>query len=242
MPTNQHKSKLIKKEEVAKNTFAFHFEKPEDFVFTPGQYADIALINPKESDEEGNIRTFSIASSPSEKDLIFATRMRDTAFKRELLRMPEGTEVEIDGPFGSFILHSRSEKPAVFIVGGIGITPFFSMLKNSVLEKPDRSFYLFYSNRSEADAPFLKGLSELRGKLKNFVFIPTMSNTEPGKTLWKGETGRITGEMIKKYLLNINGPIYYLTGTPAMVADIRKLLADMNISEDDIRFEEFAGY
>ncbi len=239
---NSYRSKLIKKEEIAKGTMAFHFEKPDGFSFVPGQYADLTMVNPKETDEEGNIRTFTIASAPLEKDLIFATRMRDTAFKRELGKMPEGAEIEIDGPFGSFTLHTKREKPAAFIAGGIGITPFLSILKTAAEEKPDRKFYLFYSNRTEDDAPFLRDLSSLTKGTPGFTFVPTMSNLPPGENGWKGETGYINGDMIKKHLPTIDGPIYYLAGPPQMVAAMRKMLSEMGVSEDDIRFEEFSGY
>ena len=227
-----HKIKLLKKETVAKGTMAFHFEKPAEFVFVPGQYADLAIINPKETDREGNIRTFTIASAPGEKDLVFATRMRDTAFKRELDRMPEGTAIEMDGPYGSFTLHAKKEKPAVFIAGGIGITPFMSILTSAAEEKLNRKFFLFYSNRTENDAAFLRELSGLTAEIPDFTFVPIMSERE----------GYLNEKTIRKYVENIDGPIYYLAGPPGMVAAMRKMLAGMNIPEDDIRFEEFAGY
>jgi ferredoxin-NADP reductase len=81
---------------------AFHFEKPTQFDFKPGQSADLTLSNPPETDGEGNTRTFSIASSPFENQLMFTTRMRDTAFKRSLRKVPISTRVKIDPPMGSF--------------------------------------------------------------------------------------------------------------------------------------------
>src|SRR5450759_4255032 len=89
------KSKLIRREEVAEGTMAFHFEKPSGFAFKAGQSADVTLINPPDTDAEGNTRTFSIASPPFENELVFTTRMRDTAFKRSLKKVPLATEVKI---------------------------------------------------------------------------------------------------------------------------------------------------
>src|SRR6185312_5549383 len=97
--------KLIKKEEVANETMAFHFEKPTDFIFKAGQFADFTLLNPPETDEEGNTRGFSLAHAPYEEDLMITTRMRDTAFKRVLRNLPVGTEVKLDAPYGNFVLH-----------------------------------------------------------------------------------------------------------------------------------------
>ena len=115
VPKAGYRSKLLHRAEVADGTMAFHFEGPSHFDFTPGQSADVTLSNPPETDSEGNTRTFSIASSPSESQLMFATRMRDTAFKRSLRRAPVGTDVRIDSAIGSFMLHKNSAKPAMFV-------------------------------------------------------------------------------------------------------------------------------
>jgi predicted ferric reductase len=109
-----HQVRLKKKEEIAEGTMAFYFEKPAGFQFKPGQFANLTLLNPPETDAEGNVRTFSIASAPLEEDLMFATRMRDTAFKRVLKSMPLGTEITLGGPFGSFSLHSDASRPGSF--------------------------------------------------------------------------------------------------------------------------------
>src|SRR5690349_24332178 len=100
-----YRSKLLNRVEVAEGTMAFHFEKPAGFDFKPGQSSDLTLLDPPEKDSEGNVRTVSIASAPFEDQLIFATRMRDTAFKRSLKRVPLGTPVKIDSPMESFTLH-----------------------------------------------------------------------------------------------------------------------------------------
>jgi ferredoxin-NADP reductase len=120
---------LMKHQEVAEGTMAFHFDKPRGFQFRPGQCADLTLVNPPETDGEGNTRTFSIVSPPDENELVFATRMRTTAVKRVLRAMPLGTEVGFEGPMGSFTLHKNVAKPGVFLTGGIGITPFLSILR-----------------------------------------------------------------------------------------------------------------
>ena len=127
IPVPAYASKLLNRVEVAEGTMAFQFEKPPGFDFKPGQSADLTLLNPSETDSEANVRTFSIASAPFEDQLMFATRMRDTAFKRSLKKMPLGTAVKMDAAIGSFTLHKNSAKPAVFLAGGIGITPFSSI-------------------------------------------------------------------------------------------------------------------
>ena len=104
--------KLLRREKVAEGTMSFYFDKPAGFQFKPGQFVDCTLIDPPEIDAEGNIRSLSLASAPTEKDLMVATRMRDTAFKRVLKTMPVGSQLQIDGPLGSFTLHSAASRPA----------------------------------------------------------------------------------------------------------------------------------
>ena len=120
--------KLKDRKEVAEGTMAFQFEKPSGWTFKAGQYLDMTLLDPLETDSEGNVRSFSIASGPHEETLVVATRMRDTAFKRVLRTMPLGTAVKIDGPSGDLTLQNNFTRAAVFLAGGIGITPFRSIV------------------------------------------------------------------------------------------------------------------
>lgn len=234
--------KLNGREPVAEETMAFHFDKPAGFDFRAGQAADITLINPPETDAEGNIRTFSIVSAPFEDRLTFATRMRDTAFKRVLKSTPLGTSVKISDPSGSLTLHKNSSKAGIFLAGGIGITPFHSILREAAHDKLPHLLYLFYSNRRPEDAAFLDELYDLQKLNPNFRFVPTMTEMEKSKRKWAGKTGFIDSRMLTETLSSLQGPIYYIAGPPAMVAGMRQMLISAGADEDDIRTEEFAGY
>ena len=236
------KSKLIRREEVAEGTIAFHFEKPSRFAFKAGQSADVTLIDPPDTDAEGNTRTFSIASPPFENELVFTTRMRDTAFKRSLKNVPLATEVKIGSAVGSFTLNRNPAKSAVFLAGGIGITPFLSIVRQANHDRLPHKLYLFYSNRRPEDAPFLDALQNLEKTNPNFRLICTMTEMSKSKKDWKGETALIDKEMLSKHLAVLQGPIYYIAGPPPMVAAMRQTLVIAGIEEDDIRAEEFAGY
>ncbi len=242
IPIVGYGAKLLSRVEVAEGTMAFHFEKPSQFDFKPGQSADVTLSNPPETDSEGNTRTFSIASSPFENQLIFATRMRDTAFKRSLKKVPLGTEVKIDSPMGSFTLHKNSAKPAVFLAGGIGITPFISIVRQADHDRFPHKLYLFYSNRRPEDTPFLEALQMLEKSNQNFQLVCTMTAMPQSQKEWNGERGLINKEMLSRHLTNLQGPIYYVAGPPAMVTGMRKMLVGASVDEDDIRAEEFGGY
>ena len=234
--------KLNKREAVAEGTLSFYFDKPDGFVFKAGQFVELTLANPPETDAEGNSRAFSLASAPSEPHLMVATRMRDTAFKRGLRELPLGAEVQIEGPFGNLILHNNTARAAVFLAGGIGITPFRSIVVRAAKERLPHRLFLFYSNRRPEDAAFLRELQALRDVNANYTLVDTMTEMERGSDSQKGATGRISKEMLVQHLGELNGPIYYLAGPPAMVGAMQQLLNSAGVNDDDIRPEEFAGY
>jgi ferredoxin-NADP reductase len=212
------------------------------FQFKPGQFANLKLLNPPETDADGNVRTFTIASAPLEENLMFATRMRDTAFKRVLKNMPLRNEVTLGGPFGSFTLHSDSSRPGVFMAGGIGVTPFRSMILHASRNRLPHCLQLIYSNRRPEDAAFLQELKGIETENTGYRFIGTMTQMEKSKQKWEGRTGFIDKEMLSQSMSDLKGSIYYVAGPPAMVSAIGHTLTDLGISEDDIRSEEFAGY
>src|SRR5215471_20842431 len=151
-------TRLRRRESVAEGTNAFHFDKPGGFSFKAGQTIDLTLIGPSETDAEGDTRTFSIASAPDEPEIVIATRIRSSAFKRVLSAVPLGTSVRMSEAMGSFTLHKNTAKPAVFLAGGIGITPFRSMSLDAMTRKTGHRISLFYSNHRPEDAPFLDEL------------------------------------------------------------------------------------
>jgi len=234
--------KLTSKKEVASETMAFHFEKPKDFVFKAGQFADFTLTNPSQTDAEGNTRGFSLASAPYEEDLMIATRMRDTAFKRELKIMSAGTEVTMDAPYGSFTLHNNAQIPAVFLTGGIGITPVRSIIFQAAHDKLPHKIFVFDSNTRPEETAFLDELREIHNKNPNCIFVGSMTQMQKSTSEWRGELGHVTKVMLKKYIDDLALPIYYLSGPASMVAAMRKILNDSGVNDDNIRTEEFAGY
>ncbi|MEO8514447.1 MAG: FAD-dependent oxidoreductase [Ignavibacteria bacterium] len=234
--------RLLSRQEIAEGTMSFYWEKPESFDFVAGQFGDYTLVNPKETDAEGNMRGFSFITTPDESHLGFATRMRDTAFKRVLKTLNLGDEIVMDAPYGDLRLHNNSSRSAVFLTGGIGITPVHSIVLDATKKKLPHKIFLFYSNRRPEDAAFLKELMDLQNQNLNYTFIGTMTEMDKSKETWNGETGYISMEMIKRHLKEITNPLYYLTGPQKMVASIRKVLAASGVNDDDIKTEEFSGY
>ena len=234
--------KLKDRKEVAEGTIAFRFEKPSGWTFKAGQFIDVTLLDPSETDSEGNTRGFSIASGPHEETLMVATRMRNTAFKRVLKSMPLRTAVKVEGPFGNLTLHNNAARTAVFLAGGIGITPFRCILFRAAREKRPHHIFLFFSNRRPEDAPFLQELQALERENPNYKLIATMTQMEKSNEPWHGETGLINRDLLSRYLKNAASPIYYIAGPPEMVKGLHEVLNKGGVDDDDIRTEEFAGY
>jgi ferredoxin-NADP reductase len=234
--------KLKDRKQVAEGTMAFRFEKPSGWAFKAGQYIDMTLLEPSETDAEGNVRSFSVASAPHKETLMVATRMRDTAFKRVLKTMPFETAVKIEGPSGDLILQKDFTRTAVFLAGGIGITPFRSIVHWAAKGKLPNRIVLFYSNRRPEDAPFLAELQSLERENPKYKLIASMTEMEKSHRPWNGETGLINQEMLGRHLKDAASPIYYIAGPPAMVKGLHEMLSKTGINDDDIRAEEFAGY
>lgn len=221
---------------------AFHFERPPGFAFQAGQNALLTLVDPPEVDAEGPSRTFTLASAPYEPDLLIATRMRNTAFKRALKTAAPGLPVELDGPSGALVLHEDASRPAVFLAGGIGITPFLSMARHAAHARLPHRIHLFYGNRRPEDAAFLAELTELQNLNPRYRLVAAMSEPEKSAQRWKGERGFVDRAMLERHLPDLRAPIYYFAGPPAMAMAMGQMLSGLGIAGADMRSEEFYGY
>jgi ferredoxin-NADP reductase len=238
MPSYQ--VKVAGREQIAEGTLAFRFEKPAGFNFKAGQAVVLELLDPPAGDGQKR-RTFSLVSAPFESLLVIATRMRDTAFKRALRALPDGASVKLVGPIGQFTL-ADATRPAVFIAGGIGITPFMSMLRQAARDRSPQPLLLLYSNRRPEDAAFLGELQELGRQNGNLRLVATMTEMSSSARKWDGETGFVNAHLIKRHVGELVTPVYYVVGPPAMVEAMQETLRGTGVAEDDIRSEEFYGY
>jgi ferredoxin-NADP reductase len=237
-----YETRLVRRETVAEGTMAFYFERPRGFSYQAGQNGLISLLDARDFDGYGPSRTFSFASAPHEPELMIATRMRDTAFKRTLKSAAPGLRVSLDGPNGIMTLHEDAARPAVFIAGGIGVTPFRSMAQHAAHERLPHRLWLFYSNRRPEDAPFLGELRELERANPNFRFVPTMTGMDSSGLPWQGETGMVGKPLLERHLKGMQAPVYYLAGPPGMVMGMHAMLDGLGVPQDHVRDEEFYGY
>jgi ferredoxin-NADP reductase len=128
------------------------------------------------------------------------------------------------------------------LAGGIGITPFRSILFRAAKENLPHRIFLFYSNHRPEDAPFLEALQKLEKENPNYKLIATMTDMEKSKQPWDGETGPVNKEMLERYLQRAGSPIYYVAGPAGMVKGLHTMLNQAGVDDDDIRTEEFVGY
>lgn len=231
---------LVGREMVADGTAAWRFSKPAGFKHVAGQYLKMTLLNPSKRDAKGPSRVLTIASAPHEPELTVMTRLRDSAFKQELNILPVGGQVRIVGPNGQMTLHEDPARPAVFIAGGIGITPFLAIASDAAHAGLRHKITLFYSNHQPSDAARLNVLQSYERTNPNFRLVATM--TKPQDKTWTGETGPIDQEMLSRHLSDLTAPIYYVAGSTAMVEAMRDMLTKIGIAKHDIRSDEFYGY
>lgn len=255
-PPQLHELNLFQKNKVeGTDVMTFKFSNQEknrdsdkrSLNYTAGQYAYFDIGGVK-NDSKGPIRHFTIASSPTENFIMISTRIRDTPYKEQLASLEEGTIVKVRGPEGKFVLHDDYSKSAVFLSGGIGVTPFRSMIKNATDKRLQVKIALFDSNRNEQNILYKDEFDEWANINQNLVIVYTITDEEessPPASEWKGERGRIDKSMLEKYLTEeeLGNSVYYTCGPPGMIEAMQILLQkDLQIPKERIMVEEFTGY
>ena len=168
------------------------------------------------------------ASSPTEEFILISTRIRDSAYKKRLDSLQIGTSVRVRGPQGKLTLHEDHSKPAIFLSGGIGVTPFRSMIKYATDRNLPIKIIMFDSNRNLQNILFRKDFDKCAGTNKNLKIIYTITEEEnktQGNTS-QGEKGRVDIAMLKRYLNSddVEKSIFYICGPPAMVKSMQDIL------------------
>ncbi len=231
---------LKKRETVADGTELFAFEKPADFSFEAGQY--VAFLLPKliAPDNRAGVRSLSISSAPYEEELYFTVRKSESGFKQTLFSLKPGDTALATKAIGHFTLsHAADDLPIIFLVGGIGITPVRSILKQAEHDGSDRSFTLLYSNRFEKDAAFHEEMKNL--KLSHFRYVTTLSQETTPCAETNEERGYICEEMLRKYVPEVTNAWYYLVGAPAFIEAMEKTLTEMGVAKDRQVCDPFTG-
>jgi len=234
------KAKLVKKTTEAKGTVSFFFEPERQTSFLPGQYYYFTLPKLDYPDSRGATRHFTIASSPTESKIFqITTRIREeSGYKKTLNALPIGSELEIEGPNGTLILDEKtiSQEPKtnhIFLVGGIGITPFRSFIKYNVDRGLKIPMFLIYSNNN-AEFVYKKELDQI-AKANDYIKIAYFDSSHSGHL----DEKRIKDLVPSAYLLSST---WWLVGPPPFIDAMEVALEKLKIESNQIRSEKFTGY
>ena len=233
--------KLRRKGKISSDIVDFVFKPSQKLVFQPGQYMEFTLGHPK-PDSRGNRRYFTLASSPTEENLRLGVRFYEnsSSFKQALYRIDARTNMLAGQIAGDFTLPRDPEQKLVFIAGGIGITPYRSMLKYLLDTGQRRDIVLFYVNRTVDEIAYKDILSQAQTKLGIKVFY-TLTNTNAIPRNWSGLSGRINEQMILKAVPDYDERTFYLSGPPGMVRVYENVLKNMRVRHDQIKKDFFPG-
>lgn len=234
-------SRIKEKQEVAKQTLLVKFDLlGEEVDFQPGQYFWVELPDIGYQDERGLRRHITVVTSPNERGVLgLCTRLRDTAFKRTLAELDIGAEVDVEHPKGDFVLPSETDRPYVFIAGGIGITVFRCMLRYIVEEGLPHRVTLVYSNRDRESTAFLDELAEIERENENIRLVLVMTDDQG----WEGEQRHIDANVLRDHLDGeLRDYVYLAAGPPGMVEAMETILREEGLPEEHVRLSRFAGY
>jgi ferredoxin-NADP reductase len=231
-------AKVVEKIRRTPGAISVRMERSAAFSYQAGQWAEWMLPG-------GLVRTLTISSSPTESFLEFTKRLSSSDFSSALGVLAPGDLVGVRGPGGTFGFPSRSEGPepvegpvkAAFLTGGIGITPFRSILRfqADTGRHPDRIFLFF--NRNIDEIPFGPELEEIARRDPTFELVHVLEEPPPG---WAGWTGRIRREILEKEIPDLARRLVFVCGPPPMIAAADALLAEMGVPPARVRKELFA--
>jgi ferredoxin-NADP reductase len=258
MPLKLQLRLLDKTSHEGTDMMSFKFSRSDDqqanyLNYKAGQYAVLDLGT--KEDPEGPVRSFTIASSPTEEFILISTRIRDTLFKRKLANLEIGSLVKFTAPLGKFVLpEDDNSKAVVFLSGGIGVTPFRSMVKYATDKQSPIKIMMFDSNRNKENILYKTVFDECMSVNKNLEIVQTITgegqevSSSSSSTVnydWKRESGYINKVMLTKYMTieELDNSIFYICGPPGMLKAMQKLLQEeLEIPKERIKVEEFTGY
>ncbi|TRO54986.1 FAD-dependent oxidoreductase [Candidatus Bathyarchaeota archaeon] len=217
------------------NVTSFRFPRPAALEYKAGQFFFITV----KADGKELKKHFSFSSSPTEKTHIeFTKKLTDSDFSTALKALKPGDWARIDAPYGKFTLEGEHKKIGL-LAGGIGITPFKSICQYCTDMHLDTKVTLLYGNRTENDIAFRKELEILQQQNQNLRVVFILSEADSN---WKGATGLITVDMIKKEIPDYKETTFYTCGPPKMVEIMEKLVTQMGLPEVQLKREYFTGY
>jgi glycine betaine catabolism B len=218
----------------APKTATFRFGKPTGYEFTPGQYFSLTL----DTREGPQTKSFSHCESPQDPYIELTTRLTGSAFKDALLALSPHQEVEIAGPNGRLVVPPGVSRVG-FLVGGVGITPARSIIRDAVQRRTGLDVLAFYGNLDQSCIPFKEEFDAYEAALPAIRFVHVLQEPLSG---WDGESGFITAAVVLRHCDPLDGRFWISAGPPAMAEAMRKVKDELGIPDDHFALELFSGY
>ncbi len=184
------------------------------------------------------MHAFSISSSPTENYLEFTKKFTPHEYSVALRALNPGDTVILDAPYGKFTFEGEYPKIAL-LTGGIGITPFRSIIRYCADKQLPADIVLFYGCRTPADLVFKAEFDQLQKQNPHFRAIYVISAPTAD---WHGLVGNITEDLVKKELPDYNGRMFYACGPPGMVTAMTNMIRNLGLPDSSLKLENFAGY
>ncbi|MDX1611787.1 MAG: FAD-dependent oxidoreductase [Candidatus Thermoplasmatota archaeon] len=237
----EFEAKVLDSQPLTPTSHHLRVTRPPGFSFDPVQFTYLSIKTP-EAPDYSDYRPMSLASSPTRDHLAYGAKITGSAYKQAFQALEPGDRVLVEGPVGDFILDES--RPAVFLAGGIGITPIKGMLEYVADRRVDLPCLLLYSARTPAELAYRRELDELAMARSTIESVYTITRPEESDEPWEGRVGRIDARLLEPVTgeRRWRRARYYVCGTPGMVEDMTDLLAELGIPETRIVHEGFWGY
>ncbi len=235
-------STMQQKIHIAPTMLELLFNPNKKLAFSPGQYMEWTLPH-KNPDSRGNRRYFTIASSPTEDALRLGVKLNlnGSSYKRAMAAMHTNTLLVGTQLAGDFILPKDTKQKLVFIAGGIGVTPFRSMIKYLVDLQQQRPIVLFYANKTVDEIVYGDVFNQAQAEL-GIKIVYTLTDESKIPTGWQGKVGRVDADMIVQEVPDFMERKFYLSGPHAMVGAYEEVIRNMGVSNDNIKIDFFPGF
>lgn len=234
--------KLKEKLKVAEDSYDFVFEPDKKMDFRPGQYMEWTLGHDR-PDNRGIRRFFTIASAPSEKNLRLGVKFysQSSSFKKSLKSLEPGERMVASQLAGDFYMPLDKSRKLAFIAGGIGITPFRSMIQSLLHDGEKRDIVLFYANKQEKDIAYSEVFNQAQKDLGIKVYY-ALTEEESIPPDWKGVRGQVSQALIEKTVPDYRERLFYISGPHSMVDAYKESLLGLGLRRKQIKSDYFPGF
>jgi glycine betaine catabolism B len=239
-PKFRLKLTLDRIEKQAAGCFDYVFKPSRPFSFSAGQYLDWTM-KVRSPDNRGNRRSFTIASAPSENELRLGVKFyaNPSAFKNSLLAMKPGDSVFASQLAGEFTLPKNPDEKLAFIAGGIGVTPFRSMVQHMVDQRDSRSAVLLYGNNTASEIAYADIFNRAEREIGLRTVYAVANDAVPSANM---HVGFIDAALIKREMPDYNERLFYISGPRAMVVKFQNTLSELGVAKTRIKTDFFPGF